>query len=146
MDFLESAKNFIQRLSSAPLGEWLHILPMLRLKSLQKGEFFFKQGEPFGEVGYVAKGLLHTFFTDTEGYQATKNFAWEGRLIAPYASLLMDKECFFSAQAHEPTTLVTISYSELKKLYDRHVCWQKMGRLTAEMTLVEREKREYESL
>ena len=142
----EGLKQFISSYTEVPPSEWLHFVTHLRLKKLKKGDRFFEQGIVTEEIGFVISGLIYTYYTDAQGETAIKNFAWERRLISPYASLLLNQPSFFSARCWEDTWVVVLKHSDLKKMYARHACWEKLGRKAAEKVLIERERREYESL
>jgi CRP-like cAMP-binding protein len=142
-------KKFISAFAEPPASEWLAFARKLRIRKLEPGEVFFEQGASFSDhnaVGFVLSGLIYTHYTDRAGHVAIKNFAWEGRLIAPYASLLLKQPTSFTAKAWEKSWVATIPFGELNEFYDRHKSWERLGRKAAEKLLIERERREYESL
>lgn len=146
MEAIEKLKNFISSVQSVPILEWPYFISQLKIVSLKKGDFLFKENEKSYVVGFVAKGLIHTFYITSEGKQKTKNFAWEGRLISPWVSILEDTAPTFSAQALESTIIVTIDARTLKKLEKKNYCWESLSRKCTEKILKERERREYEFL
>lgn len=118
----------------------------LRIKKLKKGEFYYKQGEHFDEVGFVLKGLLYNYYTNQDGEIFVKTFISEGQPVTCYSNLMTATPASFSAQTLEPTVLITLKYMDLQSLYSRHVCWERMGRISAEKLFIEKEKREFEFL
>lgn len=146
---LSALKNFISAFAELPALEWLEFTRALRIRKLNPGEVLFEQGTPYSDqnpVGFVLSGLIYTYYTDRAGHEAVKNFAWEGRLIAPYTSLLLKQPISFTAKAWESTWVVTLPFGELNRFYDRHKSWERLGRKAAEKLLIERERREYEML
>ncbi len=129
-----------------PPPEWLHLVPLLKIKHILKDTYYFKQGDSVYEIGFVVKGLLYNFYTKADGEELVKYFIPEGKLVAAYSSLILNQPAFYSCKTLEDTTLVTIQYSDLLNLYKRNACWEKMGRINAEKQYIEKELREYQFL
>lgn len=146
MSSFDKLKSFLTAASDIPVTEWLYFVTQLRLVHLKKGDFLFKPDEPSAVIGFVTQGLIHTFYTTSEGRQLTKNFAWEGRLISPWAAVLQNKQANFSAQAIEPTLIVAIDAHRFNEMKKRHPCWETVSRKCTEAILIERERREFEFL
>ncbi len=126
--------------------DWAVTATKVHTRNLKKGDFLFRQGEISDVIGYVKRGLIYTYYVDQEGKQYVKNFAWEGRLISPYAAIISKSVCQFSGQALEDTTAICLPYKELETLYDKSPAWERIGRKNAEKLLIERELREYQNL
>lgn len=137
----DAFRKYLATFVSVPPTEWLHLVSVLRLRHLEKGEYYFKQGQKFDEIGFVVKGLLCGYYVLDNGKQTVKKFFAEGEPVSCYADLIMGTPADFSCQTLEPTTLITLKYSELQNLYKRHACWEKMGRISAEKIFIEKEQR-----
>jgi CRP-like cAMP-binding protein len=146
MNSFEKVQNLISQMTSIPPLEWAYFIRHLKLHHLKKGDYFFREGENSTSIGIVTRGLIYTYYLTEDGKEKTKNFAWEGRLIAPYASIIQGKPANFTAIAIEPTLVVSFDGSQLKEFQRRHPCWERLTRLCAEKILIERELREYEHL
>lgn len=142
METFDIIKKYLSSVIDIPPLEWIHFISLLRIKKLEKDTFYFRQGENVSEISFVIKGLLYNFYSDAEGNDVVKYFIREGGPVTAYSSLLQNIPAFFSCQTLEPTTLVTLKYEDLQKLYKRHPCWERMGRLQAERLFIEKEKRE----
>jgi CRP-like cAMP-binding protein len=142
----EKLKSFLTQANEIPVVEWIYFVSQLRLIHLKKGDFLFKENEEFYSLCFVTQGLIHTFYNTSEGRQHTKNFAWEGRLVAPWASILQNKAANFNAQAIEPTLIVAVDARKFTDLKKRHHCWETISRKCTEAVFIERERREYEFL
>ncbi|MBY0472205.1 Crp/Fnr family transcriptional regulator [bacterium] len=129
-----------------PDEEWAYFTSCIKLKNLEKNQTYFEPGDNFQEIGFVAQGLLYTYFLNEAGEETVKNFSWEGRLASSYGSILEKKPTHLGARALEPSILLTLSYEQLLKLYERHRCWERLGRKHAEQLYVDRERREVELL
>jgi CRP-like cAMP-binding protein len=139
---LEAVRKYLSGFVAVPPGEWFPFVKLLRLKKLEKGEFFCRQGEETQDLGLVLKGLLFNFYTNSEGEDFVKYFIPENNVVACYSSLIKGEPAAFSSQALEPTTLVTMKYRDLQALRERHICWERLGRISAERLYIEKEERE----
>lgn len=146
MDYFEVLKKYLSGFLSIPPLEWIYFARLLSVRKLEKDSYFFRQGESTGEIGFVLQGMLYNFYTDSNGKVAVKYFIREGEAVAPYSSLLLGEPAAFSCQAIESCLIVTLQYQDLQKLYARHICWEKMGRVSAEKLYIEKEKRELQFL
>lgn len=142
MEAFDALKTYLAGAFSLPPLEWLRLAKSLRFKSLAKGEFFVKQGDPVSEIGFVVKGLLYNYYTNDSGEDFVKFFIPEKNMVACYSSLLQGIPAGFSSQALEPTTLITFPYKELRNLYQSHAAWERIGRLSVEKLYIDMEKRE----
>ena len=124
----------------------LHFLKMLSFKKVEKGDFFYRENEHFGDIGFVVKGLLYNFYKVSDEKIVVKYFIHEGMPATCYADLLMERPASFSCKAIETSYLVTIKLKDFQSLYARHSCWDRVGRLNAEKLYIEKETREYEFL
>jgi CRP-like cAMP-binding protein len=146
MDLFEPLRSFVSSLTEIPLTESIYLANCVRRQSYKKGEFLFQTGQKSDLIGFVAIGLVYTYYCSDTGSLYVKNFAWEGKLISPYTSILLGRPCDFTAVALEDTTLLTITGETLKQLQDRNACWERLSRKCSEALLIQREKREYEAL
>ncbi len=86
------------------------------------------------------------YYTTLDGEISVKNFISEGKPVTCYSNLLLGTPASFSCEFLENTTLITLKYRDLKKLYASHLCWERLGRLSAEQIFIDKEQREFEFL
>ncbi len=146
MDDRNVLLKFFQNLSDVPISEWAYFLTQIRLQKYKKAETLFKVDEHSDLIGFVVRGLVYTYYLSSSGSLFVKYFAWEGKLISPYVSIIAGKKSSFTAEALSDTTIIYITGETLAKLLKRNVCWERIARKCAESLLMQREKREYESL
>lgn len=142
----EVFRNYLSTFLSVPPIEWLHILKFLKIRRLKKGEHYFVQGQTFDEIGFVVRGLLYNYYTTQTGEFRVKAFLKEADPVTCYSDLLKGTPPNFSCMTVEETTLIVIKYKDLLELYERHKCWERMGRISAEKLFILKEEREYEFL
>ena len=83
----------------------------------------FREGESFTKVTFLLEGLVKKYYLTSNGKEFIKEFTWEGQVTTPYASLLRKGPTTYSMETLEPTTLLTIEYSEIEALYPRSLKW-----------------------
>lgn len=147
LNMIDLLYNFLNQFAPISESEKAQLERFLYVKNLKSGEILFQEGKPSDVVAFVLRGFMFSYYTTANQEYKVKKFAWEGRITSPYSTLIMGKSiCYFSAVALEDSALVCINYKDLSRLCDTHACWQKIGRRIAELSLVERENREYEAL
>src|SRR5688572_21633330 len=102
MESFEALRKYLASLSEVPQEEWIHFSSRLSVRTLGKGECYFRQGDTLFEIGFVAQGLLHSYYTDSMGERFVKYFIPERSMVAGYASLLQGIPARFTSQALEP--------------------------------------------
>lgn len=143
---LDPLRAFVTALAPIPDEEWEWVSTRIETQTVSAKSVLLHQGEPADRIYFVLRGLLKTYFTDESGDHATKGFAWEGRLAAPYVSLLTGSPSNFGISAIEQSVVHVIPGAILPQLYSRHPTWQEFGRKIAEGLFIERERREYQML
>lgn len=142
MELFDNLKKYLSSISQIPPLEWLHFMTLLGSRSIGKDEYYFQQDEDFDEIGFVIKGLLYNYYTDEKGQQFVKYFIANNAVVSCYPALLRQMKTTFSCKTLEATHLITIKYSAFVKLYDRHPCWDRIGRKVAEKLYLEKDERE----
>ena len=99
---------------------------------LQKGDFFVRQGKVCGQIAFINKGTLRTFYVNDKAEETTSCFCTENNLTTSYKSFILQEPSNLSVQALEDTELLVINYDDLQKLYRTSIVWQNIGRAVAE--------------
>lgn len=129
-----------------PQSEWIDFETKLTEKSVSKGEFLLQAGETRLEFGIVLGGLFRLYYTDKNGKEQIKAFRKSGELVGAYAEMLLKIPSRTYVQAMEPSRVVLIQHGDFFPFYERHSCWQTLGRIVAEKHFLAKEQREFEFL
>lgn len=113
---------------------------------LSKGDLWIREGDPVDSVGICAEGLLRLFYTTPDGAEYNKSFCVKHDFVASYSALLLGVPSFLSVQALTDSRLIVIRHADLQALYDRHPCWERLGRRLAERLFMKKETRERDLL
>ncbi|AKU92475.1 Crp/Fnr family transcriptional regulator [Vulgatibacter incomptus] len=137
---------YVRKLAPVPDEEWRFARTLFRPRRLGRGEYLTREGDVAVEFGWVLRGLVRKYYLGRNDGEVVRGFAAEGQLAGAYASLLSGAPSLLNVQALEETDLLVMDYSDFVQLYERHVCWQQLGRKVAESLLLEREEREHQLL
>lgn len=137
---------FLQQLATIPKQERAYLESRLSLCRLARGECLTRAGEVADRVGFVVSGLLRKAHVTARGKPIVRGFGGPGAIVGAYVSLLTGAPSYLSVEALQDSELFVLPWSELNALYDRHACFQTIGRRLAELTLLEREARAHELL
>lgn len=106
----------------------------------------FAEGDRYQKVTYILRGLVKKSYLTHEGQEYIKEFAWEGQITTPYASLLQGGPATYTMEALEPIELLTIDYALIEGLIRTQPRWTAIGLALANLHFLNREAREMELL
>lgn len=139
---LMKIRKVIAPLSSVPSDQWEQFSAILRERHIEKNDYFIRAGQVPPEFGFVASGLMRLYYLTEEGNEFTKAFCLENSFVTSYSALLLNKPSGLFIQALENTVLLVGDFDEFRKLYNKHICWQELGRKIAENLFIKKEERE----
>ena len=136
--FLNSIQDVCPSMTEFELSQFTS---KLRFIALKKKEIFLHAGQTQKAIGFVAKGLVRSFFIDQDGNERTVGFYPEGDYATHYAAFITQKPSKYSIQCLEPTTLACLSFDDMQWLYSQSQNVEKYGRLVAEEILKRQQAR-----
>ncbi|HFK5546516.1 TPA: Crp/Fnr family transcriptional regulator [Elizabethkingia anophelis] len=93
------------------------IIPKLEIKELDKKDYLLQPGQVSRHMRFIAKGSLHTYYTDDAGREHTMQLGIENWWINDLYSYLSESASRMYIQAVEDTTLIQIHKNNLELLY-----------------------------
>ena len=129
-----------------PESEWDYVSPQLAERRFEKNEYLVRAGEVADNFYFIIKGLVRFFYSTEEGKEFNKNFITENGFAGSFHSLVLDGACGYFIQALEKTDTIVLPHRLLRELYERHPCWERLGRRNAENLALLKEAREKEFL
>lgn len=136
--YLQSVRAFCPELNNAELAVFASKIVQ---KELNKKEFFLQSGKVQKLIGFIAKGLVRSFFVDNNGDEITVGFYSEHDYATHYASFISKQPSLYSIQCLEPTTFVCLSLDDIQSVYQQSPNFEKYGRLVAEEILIRQQAR-----
>ena len=129
----------LERFAAIPDDEWSWLRPHLQPRHFRRGEHLVREGSVVHRKYFILRGCTRTYYL-ADGREMTRNFTFEGRFAG--SSVLAGRAAHVSVQALEPTDALGFPGDLLAVMYDRHRCWERIGRRIAEQAYVEKEDKE----
>jgi CRP-like cAMP-binding protein len=95
-------------------------------------------GEVEVYLNFVVKGLIRKYFLLGKE-QVIKHIASEGNMLASSVSFFSGQPSQYIVETIEPSTVVSISHTNIEKLFESDHKWERIGRLMMTDFLVEKE-------
>jgi CRP-like cAMP-binding protein len=124
-----------------PEEQWFRIVPFLKRRELEPGQFFVRAGDRSTTVGYMDSGTLR-YYTSAEGREFIRHFCFGGHFVSANASPDSREPSQYSIQALEKSQLITFSYADWVSLLTVHTVWGQIAQKIHEETLERNERRE----
>jgi len=140
-DFLPLRRR-LDALVPLPDSEWHRIVPFLKRRSLEAGQFFVRAGEVSSLVGYMDEGTLRYYTANDEGREFVRHFCLGGHFVSASSSPQSNEPSAYSIQALETSRLITFSYADWVSLLSKHTVWGGIAQKIHEESLERNERRE----
>jgi CRP-like cAMP-binding protein len=139
-DFLP-LRDRLDALAALPETEWRRIVPFLKRRTLEAGQFFVRAGEVSAVVGYMETGALR-YYTSAEGREFIRHFCFGGHFVSASAVPGSNQPSLYSIQALERSELITFAYADWVSLLSHHTVWGHIAQKIHEESLERNERRE----
>ena len=115
------------------------IRPFLEVRQIKKRQLLTKIGEVEDHLNFITRGLVRKYYLKgkeeintqicTEGHIIHVQESFHGRIASEYA-----------IEAIEPTTVVSITYDNLEKVYNNSHKMERLGRLVITFSMVVKDR------
>jgi CRP-like cAMP-binding protein len=139
-------QSSIESQVSIPEGEWEYFVSHLVECRFEKNDYLVRAGDVAKNFYFIIEGLVRLFYSTEGGKEFNKGFAMENGYAGSFHSLVLQAPCGFFIQALERTNTLVLPNQLLRELYERHSCWERLGRRNAENLAIVKEAREKELL
>lgn len=136
--YLESIRRICPELTDADLFQFAS---KFTFKELKKKDFFLASGDIQKSLGFIASGLIRSFFIDRAGNEINVGFYVAGDYATHYPSFITQQPSSYSIQCLEPTTFVCFSFEDLQWIYRQAPGFERYGRLVSEEILKRQQAR-----
>jgi CRP-like cAMP-binding protein len=144
-DRMETVRPFFQFLhkfidfSEEEFNEYVR--PYLEVRHFKKKELISRPEEIEDYLNFVTKGLARKFYLRGKE-EINVQISTEGHIIHSEESFHSRLPSEYSVEAIEPTTVVSITYENLEKVYSNYPKIERLGRLVTVFSLVIKDKRQ----
>jgi CRP-like cAMP-binding protein len=122
------------------------VLATCTIMSVHRKEYFHHEGEVAGHLAFVLSGCMRSYFTDTNGFEHTVQFAIEDWWITDMMSYIRQEPGRLNIDALEPTTLLLMSRKDQLQLFELCPKVEKFFRIMLEKSLASQQLRIIENL
>ena len=132
----------VREMCPAVADEQLSLLAsQLTLQALKKKEFFLHSGKVQRAIGFIAEGLVRSFYIDDKGDEITVGFYAEGEYATHFSSFVKQQPSKYAIQCLEDTTLVCLSLQGMNWMYQQSPQLERYGRLITGEILFRQQER-----
>lgn len=136
--FIESARKICPRLSADELSLFAS---KLKFQELKKKEIFLQAGKVQNAIGFIAKGLVRSFYIDDKGNEITVGFYKEGDYATHYPAFITRQQSRYTIQCLEPTQMLCLTYEDQQWIYQQSAGFERYSRLIVEEILKRQQAR-----
>lgn len=133
--------NFLQALNILSDDEINQVEKHLITRTLQKGEYFIREGKECQEVAFIKSGILRSYYTKDNGEEITYCITFSNTMMTAYSSFITGAKSPENIQAITAAELLILKKSVINELAAASTNWVKLLKFFAEQQYVELEKR-----
>jgi len=125
-------------------GEIEEVLRLGMHKSINKGEFFIKEGEVCQKIAFVYSGIFRSYYLSSSDEEITYCLTFPDAFITAYSSYISQDKSIVNIQAMTEAELFVIQKNEMDKLENSNKNWMLFSRIIAEQYYIALEKRVFQ--
>jgi CRP-like cAMP-binding protein len=120
-------------ISEEEFKKWL--LPVIRERRFEKKQVITHAGEVENYFNFITRGLVRKFYRKNHN-EINTQISFEGQMILSQESFHSRKPSEYFIEAIEPTTAISISYSDMEQLFTSSHRMEHLGRLIVTYSMV----------
>ena len=132
----------LNRYAEIPLAEWQKMAGVMKPLSVEKNEFFVRQGARPDRFAFIVSGIFRVCCLTEGGDERTLAFRTRGQFLAAYTPFLENRNSWYSIQALSDSELVYLPIEDFKLRSEAHPCWEKVAKEYIVRLFIEKEDRE----
>jgi CRP-like cAMP-binding protein len=142
MEDFSDVRAAFERAAHIPDEEWNWAREKAISTKLDADDFLIREGETVVRLYYVRSGVFRVYYVRGDE-EINRSFVTPGRFFTNSLSLLTRTPSHSWVQALKPAELVFIRSGIIAESYDRHPCWERIGRIHAQTRLRTKEMQEH---
>ena len=132
--------QFLHKFVTLSEGEFdEYIRPYAEVRHFRKRQLITKENEIENYLNFVTKGLVRKYYKKAKA-EINTQLSTEGHIIHAQESFHSRTPSEYFVEAIETSTMVSISYDDLEKIYSSSHKMEKLGRLVITFTMVIKDK------
>lgn len=133
-EYLRSFKIFSEK-------EIEEVLNISLSVSLDKNDFFIKEGNTCQRVAFVVSGIFRSFYVSSSDEEVTYCLTFPNNFVSAYSSYIMQEKTVENIQAITSTELLVIPKKEMDQLIKENRNWLLFSKIIAEQQYIALENR-----
>jgi CRP-like cAMP-binding protein len=136
MDVVKPFLDYLRKFIELSEDEFrLYIYPYISIRKYSKKQIITEAGEVETYFNFIVKGLARKYYKKGSD-EINTQISFEGHIMHSQESFHSRTPSEYCVEAIEPTTLVSITYDDLEKIYARSGKMEHLGRLIITYTMV----------
>jgi CRP-like cAMP-binding protein len=136
MENVQPFVSFLRRFTPLTDEELYRVLlPVIKIRQFRKKEIVTRENEVENYFNFITKGLVRKYYRkDSE--EINTQISMEGHLILSQESFHSRTPSEYVIEAIEPSTLVSITYDDLEKVYSSSSAMERLGRMVITYSMI----------
>jgi CRP-like cAMP-binding protein len=133
---LDKIRKYIENITEINDEDWEFFSSKLQKKRYLKKSIITEIGEVENHISFIEKGIVRLLIPKKEEDEITYGFSFENEFISVYDSFLTQSPSQYKLETLVETSLLSITYSDLQKVYKHTKIGNLIGRLVAERLFI----------
>jgi CRP-like cAMP-binding protein len=116
-----------------------YLLPYIKVRRFAKKEIATKANDVENYFNFILRGMIRKYYKKGND-EINTQISFEGHIIHSQESFHSRTASEYYIEAIEPTTMVSITYDDLEKIYDSSKKMEHLGRLIITYTMVVKDR------
>lgn len=140
---MQQLRKYIETIAKVNDNDWSLFSSLLKKREFSKKSPFLSKGQIENYISFIEKGKVRLFIPkEDEKKEITFGFSFQGEFVSAYDSFLTQTPSLYQLETLVDTTVWSISYDDLQKVYKITEIGNTMGRFIAEKLFLIKSKRE----
>ena len=131
---MDKIRKYIGNITEINDEDWEFFSSKLQKKNYPKKTIIAEIGEVENHISFIEKGIVRLLIPKEE--KITYGFSFENEFISAYDSFLTQTPSQYQLETLVETSLLSITYSDLQKVYKHTKIGNLIGRLVAERLFI----------
>lgn len=132
---MEKIRKYIENITEINDEDWEFFSSKLQKKWYPKKSIIAEIDEVENHISFIEKGIVRLLIPKEED-EITYGFSFENEFISAYDSFLTQTPSQYQLETLVETSLLSITYSDLQKVYEHTKIGNLIGRLVAERLFI----------
>jgi CRP-like cAMP-binding protein len=136
MDTTRPLQDYLRKFANITEEEFAKcLLPIIKVRRFGKREFLIHEGEVENYFNFITKGLIRKYYKKNH-HEINTQISMEGHIILSQESFHSRTPSEYYVETIEPSTVISIHYEDLEKVYAMSKKMEHLGRLVVTHTMV----------